>query len=259
VTTEVVVASGKVGAGKDRLAQILRPLGYLQLAFAWPLKLGAIRDVEFTFEEVFHTKPRQVREYLQREGVRMRQIEEDYWVNQLDALFRLHSEIGGHERFIITDCRFPNELEWARRRGAKLIRLEHGDRPYPLAGTPAAEHISEIALDGEQGWDMVLENGTNMTPERTLRLLEAGGIIPDSGLPALALLQEELEREEGAPLARAARLPEEPQTLHGMGVQGVGTLPADAKLVTGPVQDFLNAVLPPPESCGPSGWVAARR
>jgi hypothetical protein len=176
---EIIVVSGKVAAGKDRLASFLRPLGYLQLAFAWPLKLHAMKSSGYTFEEVFHTKPPEVRAFLQAEGVRYREHTEDYWVQQLDTLFRLHSEIGGHRKFIITDARFPNELAWGRRNGAKLLRLEHGDRAYPLAGTPAAQHISETALDGFKDWDMTLVNGSHMDEARTRRLLWAGGMIED--------------------------------------------------------------------------------
>lgn len=77
-------------------------------------------------------------------------------------------------------------------------------------------------------------------------LVDRGTVDPEDNLRhsgkvawrALALLQEELEREEGAPLARAAKLPDNPQ-VPARPEPPMGRVPP-------PVQDFLKEAIPMP-------------
>lgn len=174
---KIIGISGKAGSGKDHLGRLLRRFGYQNVAFAWPLKLEAIAR-GFAYEEVFDTKPPQVRAWLQEQGMWRRGQDQDYWVRQLQGLVNVLHKQGGIPNFVITDMRFPNEFAFVRQLGGKTIRLLHGDRSYPLAGTLAAVHASETALDGAYvKWDLKITNGLDMTDERLTLALYAAGII----------------------------------------------------------------------------------
>lgn len=174
---KIVGISGKAGSGKDFLGRLLRRYGYQNIAFAWPLKLEAT-EAGIPFEEAFYTKPPHVRLWLQERGVYRRSQDPRYWIRQLDSLMRVLHDQGGIPNFVITDMRFPNEYYFVRSMGGKTIRLLHGDRPYPLAGSEAASHISETALDGGLfKWDLRLANGLDMNAHKLATALYATGII----------------------------------------------------------------------------------
>jgi hypothetical protein len=158
---EVVGISGKAGSGKDFVGrEVFRPAGYSQWALAWPMKAQLIGQTEFTYHDVFHDKPPIVRHALQVIGTERgwHVYGREYWLKQADAWLRTMEENLGITKFYFTDIRFPHEVEWLRKRGGKLVRLLHANRRYPLAGTDAANHSSETALDDWTDWDCVLEN-----------------------------------------------------------------------------------------------------
>jgi hypothetical protein len=186
---KIIGISGKSGSGKDWLGTVLRDLGYLRWALAWPMKNEAVGgffseegEIVFpTYDEVHNTKPARIREHLQQRGTEQgwMRFGRDYWLRIADAWLRTLQE----EKYLehatgiyLTDVRLQHEAEWVRAKGGKLVRLEGRGG---LAGA-AATHISEVALDGWKDWDMVLDNGpdSNLTRDRAARLLWAGGIIP---------------------------------------------------------------------------------
>jgi hypothetical protein len=69
----------------------------------------------------------------------------DVWVN---ALFTTY---GYNSRWIITDVRFPNEIERIKQYDGILIKIV---RP----GIVAMEHCSERALDNFSKWDHIIYN-----------------------------------------------------------------------------------------------------
>ena len=90
---------------------------------------------------------------------------------------------------------------------------------YFPAALAAIARVSKYGNDKHNpGQPMHHARGKSMDHADTIgrHLIDRGGIEPDTGLRhsgflawrALALLQEELEREEGAPLARAAKVEE---------------------------------------------------
>lgn len=168
---DIIGVSGKSGSGKDFFGEnVLRPSGYHRFAVAWPIKMDAVARGGFTYEEVHVTKPPAVRAWLQRRGTEdgWQKYGEDYWCVMAEAWMRTLAAEYGIRKFYLTDVRFPHEARWVRRLGGLLVRLEHDDRPYPLAGTAAAEHSSETALDDWQDWDARISNGRSATP-RSLR------------------------------------------------------------------------------------------
>ena len=100
----------------------------------------------------------------------------------------------------------------------KAIPLAAGVLDYFPAALAYVARISKAGNDKHNpGQPLHHARGKSMDhPDCILRhLIDRGTVDPEDGLRhsgkvawrALALLQEELEREEGAPLARAARLP----------------------------------------------------
>ena len=64
---------------------------------------------------------------------------------------RLEEKLKGHDRVVIDDVRFLNEVEMIRRLGGRVIRI---DRPGPNENT----HASENELNDFDGWDGVIVN-----------------------------------------------------------------------------------------------------
>jgi hypothetical protein len=64
-------------------------------------------------------------------------IADNIWIAALEK--RIH----GYEDVVISDCRFPNELDFIRSAGGKIIRVKRGEDP--TAEELSKMHISETA------------------------------------------------------------------------------------------------------------------
>jgi hypothetical protein len=138
----ILGVAGKAGAGKDTLADALvKHHGFFKASFALALKLEVILKYGFTRSEVFETKPPEVRKVLQEYGYAARAKDPLHWVRQLE------SYIAGKKLVVIPDVRFRNEADAILWWGGQNIRVLNAHSVYPLAGTPAALHESETALD----------------------------------------------------------------------------------------------------------------
>ena len=94
------------------------------------------------------------------------------WVNSLfgDYLERIdmtpapHRSSGinvqslGYPSWIVTDIRFPNEVEAIKSRGGIVIRVNRPDEVTLGGGDNLYEHPSETLLDGYQDFDYIIEN-----------------------------------------------------------------------------------------------------
>jgi hypothetical protein len=179
---KLVGLTGKAGAGKDWCYQtVFRPLGYLQWGFAWPLKQLLIAAGEVTWDEAYVTKPPAVRERLQRFGTEegRDRFGADYWLRHADAWLKTLAS-AGVPGVCFTDCRFPNEFDFVRARGGKVVRMVHGaGRHYPLAGTIAAAHSSETAGDACPA-DSTLLNGAGFKPSTAATILHHDGVLTEA-------------------------------------------------------------------------------
>jgi ABC-type dipeptide/oligopeptide/nickel transport system ATPase subunit len=185
--TQLLGLSGKAGAGKDTLAELLVRTGkYRRLAFADALKRdvatmlygnaspGSIARLNADKRE----KP-EVRALLQSYGVAQRALNPDYWVDKLfaEADRRLHFN-ATHDvmGLVITDVRFRNEAAAVRARGGKVVRVA---RPGYYNGLTAEQqaHASETELDA-YAFDYVVMNAG--VPEHMLDYLRwvSGGELP---------------------------------------------------------------------------------
>lgn len=159
---------GFARSGKDSVGQILEDdCGFRPVSFAQALKnIAAEMNPMLCYSGTFTSLARMFavyedwdavkencpssREFLQNLGVACRdQIGKDVWVN---ALARRISESPG-SRFVVTDCRFFNEVDWIRSQGGEVWRVTR-----PNTG-PVNGHISESELP-ETGplYDRIIHN-----------------------------------------------------------------------------------------------------
>jgi len=148
----LIAFSGKKRSGKDTAASVLTTeLGYTRVAFADSIKqiledLNPIIDSEYGYRlmdvlawyeydwEMLKARP-EVRGLMQRLGVAVRQYDSEFWVN---AAF---NNVEPSSRIVVTDVRFPNEVDAILARGGIVYRVV---RP----GLESIDsHISETALD----------------------------------------------------------------------------------------------------------------
>ena len=141
---KIIGISGKAGAGKDTLAQML----VLEL-----YRYGECRTVHFAdVGKASEIKwlGMTVRELLQKFGTAIREgVDPDFWVK---SLFNIYED---KDFIIIPDVRFPNEAKAIKDRGGILIRIERN-------GAGAGNHISETALDDYKEWDYVINNNKSL-------------------------------------------------------------------------------------------------
>lgn len=165
----IISISGKIGSGKDTIAEIIKEkmpeAGWEVKKFAGKLKevatlLTSIPVDKFEDQSFKQTllpsewndatgDAMTVRDLLQKLGTEaMRHgLHNNVWVN---ALF---SEFKTDLNWIITDTRFPNEIDACVNRGAITILVQRDSGNH--IGTA---HASETALDDYNQWDYIIDN-----------------------------------------------------------------------------------------------------
>ncbi len=174
----LVALTGPKGSGKDTVADILvADLSYRKIAFAdalrtevddyWPGVTIAMltepatkehpitalafercmnpsfvdmvwRVMKFTREQM--AAPRSPREIMQLWGTEFRRAQNpDYWVQRLtDEVALRNAEITTPDRWVITDCRFDNEVNMVNRARGQLWQVTR-----PGHGVQSGAHVSE--------------------------------------------------------------------------------------------------------------------
>lgn len=182
----ILAISGKARSGKDLLAKIAAPYGFKRLAFADDLKQrvrndfslteahtdGALKEEPTAFKRLVydpgdtHYAFWTPREIMIEYGRFYRQFDPMFWVSQVIKKIQESPSVN----YIITDCRFPNEIEALKNIGAVTIRLErHPDRDKDVSDSTKANE-SELALDNYKEWDFKLEAEANKNPDDLKRL-----------------------------------------------------------------------------------------
>ena len=167
---------GYIGSGKDTVGDILvREHHYKKFAFAdalkdtvamiftWPRGLlegdsnasRAFReriDPWWSHKFGYEVTPRLMLQKMGSEACRDN-IADNIWIAALEK--RIH----GYEDVVITDVRFPNEIDFIRSVGGKVIRVKRGDDPSPEELSNL--HISETAWASAE-FDAVLWNDSDV-------------------------------------------------------------------------------------------------
>ena len=163
--------AGKAGSGKDAAASaVMETLKHysadvLHLPFAKVLKEMAMEIWDYTYEEVYVTKPPHVRKNLQRLGTEiMRSRDPGFWIRRVfeqgEAFGKDQLRGKGTPFVFVTDVRFKNEATFIKETGI-LIRIKR-DTPTPenALNEEAQKHASETEMDSmpDEDFDLVIEN-----------------------------------------------------------------------------------------------------
>lgn len=156
----MIIAFGhKAQTGKDTAGDYLvKNYGFTRIAFADKLKrmcslLTGIPFEEFfgeakhTYNEVWGMTHREMAQQMGTEAIR-NGFHEDAWA--IAAL----SNLDPNKDYVITDMRFPNEANFVRKYGGKLVRIDRDTKDYDIDRT----HSSETSLDDFDDWDLILDN-----------------------------------------------------------------------------------------------------
>ena len=170
-----------MGCGKDYICNnmiipILRGKNknYLQVAFADQIKINLMTKKNIAFEDVYIDKTHETRKLLQTEGTENGRdcLDENIWINYLHNWLTLY-ESRGVEYFICTDVRFLNEVEYIKKYGGILIKIDAPKRNLKRLLSESRgdnkimesimKHKSECDLDGlsDDSFDIIINNDTN--------------------------------------------------------------------------------------------------
>lgn len=156
----------RAGVGKDEVAEYLREhYGYYKRAFADALKeaataiFGLTERQMYTFDGKHEVDPYwgvTPRFILQKMGTEcMRDgYAQDIWVRSLFKF--IEDDSTANDRWVAPDVRFREEANAIQERGGKIVEIVrpgHMDENLGISG-----HASEVALDGYDKWDYVLQN-----------------------------------------------------------------------------------------------------
>lgn len=156
----VISISGKAGAGKDTLGQVIKQKmeaqGYSVLVTHYADLLKYICKTFFDWNGEKDEAGRSLLQYVGTDVVRKRHP--DFWVDFLIQIFDLFGD--SWDCVIIPDCRFPNELHRIREAGyhATHIRVVRDIESGLSEGQQ--QHASETAMDNEIPDFIVPNNGT---------------------------------------------------------------------------------------------------
>lgn len=168
----IIGLNGYAKSGKDEVAQHIKFLNqsFQIKKFSGKLKYIAAMltgiDPERFEDQGFKSRTipgwdMTAREMLQRLGTEAIRdnLHEKAWVN---ALFADHHQ---HAKWVITDCRFPNEAQEIKDYGGIIVRVNR------TGFGPVNSHPSETALD-DWDFDAIIENnGTIEDLKETTRIL----------------------------------------------------------------------------------------
>ena len=148
---KLVALAGQSGVGKNTLArQCLFPLGFLELALADEIKVRAVATGVAQYDEVFSgSKPAAVRKWLQEEGTeRGRNLfGSEVWLRALFTRLRRMEETWSLDKFVVTDVRFRNEVEYIRKNGGLVFLVDAPKRNAANGMSPEQRaHVSETEL-----------------------------------------------------------------------------------------------------------------
>jgi phosphomevalonate kinase len=197
MTYKIIALSGKAGVGKDYIAQCLDKhtvVKTLIVSFADQIKMDCIVRRNLSFDNVYNCKDEKSREVLQQYGTEEGRdvYGKDMWCEYLENWMNIHYERNHIKLFIITDCRFRNEIDWVRKMNGYVIRVIASDRGCATMKNGLENHVSEIELDEviNSEFDMILNNakGVDLNPYLFKILYENGCSGHIIGRPHFSIL-----------------------------------------------------------------------
>lgn len=169
----IIGLSGYGGSGKDTIADILvEKHGFVRFAFADAMREGLLafnpylegsRRLSEVVNELGWDKAKrqrpEIRRLLQSFGTDFGRniLGEQTWVNILNRFLQDNYLLGYLDyKVVVTDVRFPNEVDEIKGWGGRLWRVERS------GVEPAQDHFSDKALDNHT-FDLVIKNDMPLT------------------------------------------------------------------------------------------------
>lgn len=203
----IISITGKIGSGKDTIAEIIQQstqLDWEVKKFAGKLKtiaelLCGVPKQNFESQEFKKTQMTEewgmtYREFLQKLGTEALRsnLHENVWINALFSDYKAKTVAVGTSEFditekdelpnwIITDTRFPNEMDAVKSKNGLVIKVERSLKLRKGYDTPNETdlHPSETSLDNYTEWDYVIENNGTLEELRAkvMLILEKENLI----------------------------------------------------------------------------------
>ncbi len=174
---EVFGFIGNMGCGKNYIAEKvflpkLKSKPTLVMAFADHFKITAICFQNLEYEKVYGEKDEYTRKQLQQLGTELGRDKygDAIWLKVLYNWMKVYNE-RGIERFIITDVRFENEVNFIKSLNGKIIKIEASDRNLErlmkesnndkIKLLELANHRSETYIKEFKEYDYLINNSKN--------------------------------------------------------------------------------------------------
>ncbi|NET30721.1 MAG: hypothetical protein F6K19_01790 [Cyanothece sp. SIO1E1] len=162
---KIIGLAGKAGNGKDCVAKILNARKYDSKGVLWENrkyanKLKTICKIltgvkeqwseegKKTFVPAFGMTVREIQQVVGTDCLRDN-LDKDVWVKALFA------DYDPKQRWVISDVRFPNEVNAIKERKGVVVKIERPDND-----TEVPQHISETALDGHRFDYTIINDGS---------------------------------------------------------------------------------------------------
>lgn len=144
---KIIGLSGRAGSGKDFVAKNCLS-DYFKISLADHFKNDVVGKGIHTYEEVYYTKPIEVRHSLQIIGTEQgRDVYGDnVWIHCIEAwLYSIYCK-NGISKFCVPDVRFDNEAEWISQLGGTVFNVV-SDRDRDGMDSEAKAHRSENGVN----------------------------------------------------------------------------------------------------------------
>lgn len=155
---KIIVISGKASSGKSLSANIIKENtnNTILLAYADYLKMYAKNISGWDGSE--DTKPR---ELLQQLGVELikNNINENMLINRIIEDIKVYSYF--YDYIVITDARFPNEIESIKKEFDNVISVRINRNIYNL-DKKYQNHSTETGMDEYNNYDYVIDNNSDL-------------------------------------------------------------------------------------------------
>jgi len=181
---QIIGLLGHQGVGKNHIAEIVLPKLLSQkntvvLAFADHFKIDCISKHNPDFNKEYGQKDYDTRRLLQKVGTEEgREVfGYDIWIRTLHNWIKILNS-RGVERFIISDLRFQNEVEWIKSLNGIIIKINAPNRYQHRLETETGNdiekineiknHPSEVNIDKIESHDILVNNDYNDNIEEQL-------------------------------------------------------------------------------------------
>ena len=156
---KIIVISGKQYSGKETLAKILLEFlpQFKRIGIGDAIKIQYGKENNLTFEEIEKEK-HLYRDDLIKLGNKGRAIDKNYWLKNLVNL----------DNIIVPDLRVEDEVDFFKKQGAFLIRVESSYESRSSRGVIVNnDDHTEIALDNYKDWNLIIENNSDFETFKT--------------------------------------------------------------------------------------------